>query len=93
MGGLIAAPTLAGGDIEGQLPVNPIGSGPAGLATAEASLTQAKASRRQNKANRELARVTWGRDPVLVKEGWVTRQQGDQVVLTPPVDLEDGSKV
>jgi len=47
------------------------------IAQAEASLTQAKASRRQTKANRELARVTWGRDSVLVKQGWVTQEQGD----------------
>src|SRR5271169_366863 len=47
------------------------------IAQAEASLAQAKASRRQTKANRELARVTWGRDSVLVRQGWVTQQQGD----------------
>src|ERR1700730_16798510 len=47
------------------------------IAQAEASLAQAKASRRQTKANRELARVTWGRDSVLVKQGWATQQQGD----------------
>ena len=40
------------------------------IAQAEASLAQAKASRRQTKANRELARVTWGRDSVLVRQGW-----------------------
>src|ERR1700747_2624672 len=47
------------------------------IAQAEASLAQAKASRRKTKANRELARVTWGRDSVLVKQGWATQQQGD----------------
>src|SRR5437660_7992621 len=47
------------------------------IAQAEASLDKAKASRRQTKANRELARVTWGRDSVLVRQGWVTQQQGD----------------
>ncbi|HVH80187.1 MAG TPA: efflux RND transporter periplasmic adaptor subunit [Stellaceae bacterium] len=47
------------------------------IAQAEASLAQAKASRRQTKANRELARVTWGRDSVLVQQGWVTQQKGD----------------
>src|SRR5271155_10292 len=47
------------------------------IAQAEASLAQAKASRRETKANRELARVTWGRDSVLVRQGWVTQQQGD----------------
>ena len=47
------------------------------IAQAEASLAQAEASRRETKANRELARVTWGRDSVLVRQGWVTQQQGD----------------
>src|SRR5712664_4222092 len=47
------------------------------IAQAGASLAQAKASRRQTKANRERARVTWGRDSVLVKQGWATQQQGD----------------
>src|SRR6201981_1237837 len=47
------------------------------IAQAEANLAQAKASRRQIKANRELARVTWGRNSVLVTQGWVTQQQGD----------------
>jgi RND family efflux transporter MFP subunit len=47
------------------------------IAQAEASLAQAKASRRQIKANRDLAQVTWSRDSVLVKQGWVTQQQGD----------------
>ena len=47
------------------------------IGQAEASLAQVKASRRQTKANRELARVTWGRDSVLVRQGWVTQQQGD----------------
>jgi RND family efflux transporter MFP subunit len=52
------------------------------IAQAEASLAQAKASRRQTKANRELARVTWGRDAVLVRQGWATQQQGDTDRLT-----------
>jgi RND family efflux transporter MFP subunit len=47
------------------------------IAKAEANLAQAKATRRQTKANRELARVTWSRDAVLVNQGWVTQQQGD----------------
>src|SRR5258708_4318822 len=47
------------------------------IAQAEANLAQAKASRRQIKAARELARVTWGRNAVLVSQGWVTQQQGD----------------
>src|ERR1700719_1976161 len=47
------------------------------IAQAEACLAQGKASRRQTKANRELARVTWGRDSVIVKQGWANQQQGD----------------
>lgn len=47
------------------------------IAQAEANLAQAKASRRQAKATPDLARVTWSRDSVLVKQGWVTQQQGD----------------
>jgi RND family efflux transporter MFP subunit len=31
----------------------------------------------QNQAQRALDRVTWARDAVLVKQGWVTMQQGD----------------
>src|SRR6516165_9956530 len=41
------------------------------------SLQQAQATQRQNQAQQSLARVTWGRDSVLVKQGWVTQQQGD----------------
>jgi RND family efflux transporter MFP subunit len=41
------------------------------------SLQQAEALTQQNAANRNLAQVTWGRDSVLVNQGWVTRQQGD----------------
>ena len=52
------------------------------IAQAEANLAQAKATRRQTEANRELARVTWSRDAVLVKHGWVTEQQGDTDRLT-----------
>jgi RND family efflux transporter MFP subunit len=52
------------------------------IAQAEANLAQARASRRQTKANRELARVTWGRNSILVRQGWVTEQQGDTDRLT-----------
>jgi RND family efflux transporter MFP subunit len=41
------------------------------------SVQQAEATTRQNEANRSLAQVTWGRDAVLVNQGWVTQQQGD----------------
>jgi RND family efflux transporter MFP subunit len=47
------------------------------IAEVEANLAQAKASHRRVKASRELARVTWGRDATLVREGWVTRERGD----------------
>jgi RND family efflux transporter MFP subunit len=52
------------------------------IAQAEANLAQAKATHRQTKATRELARVTWGRDSVLVRQGWATQQQGDTDRLT-----------
>jgi RND family efflux transporter MFP subunit len=41
------------------------------------SLQQAHETREQNQAQQSLARVTWGRDAVLVKQGWATAQQGD----------------
>jgi RND family efflux transporter MFP subunit len=47
------------------------------IAQAEATLTQMQAALRQAQANRDLAQVTWGRDSKLVKQGWVTLQQGD----------------
>ena len=47
------------------------------VAQLQNSLQQAEATTRQNEANRSLAQVTWGRDSVLVDQGWVTRQQGD----------------
>jgi RND family efflux transporter MFP subunit len=47
------------------------------IAEAEANLAQARATHRQTKANRELGQVTWGRDSTLVRQGWVTQQQGD----------------
>jgi RND family efflux transporter MFP subunit len=47
------------------------------IAQAEATLTQMQAASRQAQANRDLANVTWGRDSKLVKQGWVTLQQGD----------------
>jgi RND family efflux transporter MFP subunit len=36
-----------------------------------------QATQLQNAAQRNLDRVTWARDSVLVKQGWVTLQQGD----------------
>ena len=43
----------------------------------EATLVQLKAALQQAQANRNLADVTWGRNSKLVKQGWVTLQQGD----------------
>ena len=52
------------------------------IAQAEATLAQAQASYRQLVANRDLAQVTWNRDATLVRQGWVTQQQGDTDRLT-----------
>ena len=46
------------------------------IAQAEATLSQLKWALQQAEANRELAKVTWGRDKPLVEKGWVTAQQG-----------------
>jgi RND family efflux transporter MFP subunit len=42
----------------------------------DAMLIQLKAALRQAEANLDLAEVTWGRDRPLVRDGWVTQQQG-----------------
>jgi RND family efflux transporter MFP subunit len=47
------------------------------IAQAQGTLAQLEAAQQQAKANRDLAQVTWDRDSPLVKEGWVTKQQGD----------------
>src|ERR1700704_4806636 len=47
------------------------------IAQLQNNVQQLEATARQNEANRSLAQVTWGRDSVLVNQGWVTRQQGD----------------
>lgn len=47
------------------------------ISQAQAILSQAQASLRQTQANRDLAQVTWNRNSTLLKEGWVTQQQGD----------------
>ena len=52
------------------------------IAQAEATLGQLKAALQQAQANRELAKVTWDRDGPLVKQGWVTAQQGTIDVQT-----------
>jgi RND family efflux transporter MFP subunit len=52
------------------------------IAQAEATLGQLKAALQQAEANRELAKVTWDRDGPLVKQGWLTAQQGTTDVQT-----------
>jgi RND family efflux transporter MFP subunit len=47
------------------------------VAQYQNSLQQLEHTAQQNEANRSLAAVTWGRDSVLVNQGWVTQQQGD----------------
>jgi RND family efflux transporter MFP subunit len=47
------------------------------IAQNEATLAQNTASVQQAEASRELARVTWQRNSTLVRQGWVTQQQGD----------------
>ena len=47
------------------------------IAQGEATLNQLKSTLEQDEAGLRLAQVTWGRDSQLVKDGWVTRQQGD----------------
>jgi RND family efflux transporter MFP subunit len=47
------------------------------ITQAQATLGQNEAALRQNQANRALADVTNNRDSTLVKQGWVTLQQGD----------------
>ncbi|HEY1885626.1 MAG TPA: HlyD family secretion protein [Roseiarcus sp.] len=46
------------------------------IATQDAQIASAQAQVNQAQANMELARVTWGRDQPLVKQGWATAQQG-----------------
>jgi RND family efflux transporter MFP subunit len=47
------------------------------IVQAQATLGQLQAAQQQAQANRDLARVTNERDSKLVKQGWVTLQQGD----------------
>ena len=46
------------------------------IATQDAQIGANQAQVAQAQANMELARVTWGRDQPLVKQGWATAQQG-----------------
>ena len=52
------------------------------IVQAKATLAQNEASLRQTQASRDLADVTNGRDSKLVKQGWLTLQQGDNDRLT-----------
>jgi RND family efflux transporter MFP subunit len=52
------------------------------IAQAKATLAQNQATLQQTQASRELADVTNGRDSKLVKQGWLTLQQGDNDRLT-----------
>jgi len=52
------------------------------LREAQAQLAQNEAAVIQAEANMDLARVTNGRTAELVRQGWTSRQQGDQDRLT-----------
>lgn len=52
------------------------------ISEAQATLKQDQATLHQTEASRELARVTNARDSNLVKQGWLTLQQGDNDRLT-----------
>jgi RND family efflux transporter MFP subunit len=52
------------------------------ISQAQATLTQYQGTLHQIEASRELARVTNARDSGLVKQGWLTLQQGDNDRLT-----------
>jgi RND family efflux transporter MFP subunit len=47
------------------------------VAQYQNSLQQAHETTGQNQSQQALAGVTWGRDSVLVNQGWVTKEQGD----------------
>ena len=52
------------------------------IAQAQATLAQDQATLQQTQASRDLAQVTNARDSNLVKQGWLTLQQGDNDRLT-----------
>jgi RND family efflux transporter MFP subunit len=52
------------------------------IAQAQATLAQSQGTLQQTQASRELAEVTNARDSNLVKQGWLTAQQGDNDRLT-----------
>src|SRR5262249_15165891 len=52
------------------------------ISQAQATLGQLQAALKQAQANRDLAQVTWNRDGPLVREGWLTAQQGTTDIQT-----------
>src|ERR1700742_4284809 len=52
------------------------------ISQAEGTVSQLQAALQQAEANQKLAQVTWDRDGPLVKEGWLTAQQGTTDVQT-----------
>jgi RND family efflux transporter MFP subunit len=52
------------------------------ITQAQATLAQNQATLQQTQASRDLAQVTNARDSNLVKQGWLTLQQGDNDRLT-----------
>jgi RND family efflux transporter MFP subunit len=52
------------------------------IAQAQATLAQNQSTLQQTEASRDLSDVTNGRDSKLVKQGWLTLQQGDNDRLT-----------
>jgi RND family efflux transporter MFP subunit len=52
------------------------------ISQAQGTLSQLQAALQQAQANLKLAQVTWDRDGPLVKEGWLTAQQGTIDVQT-----------
>jgi RND family efflux transporter MFP subunit len=71
------------GDLLAQLAVPEIDDQ---ISQNEATLDQLKSALEQAEANLKLVQVTWGRDEPLVKEGWVTQQQGTVDVQTVKAD-------
>lgn len=52
------------------------------IALAEATLAQNESALAQAKANRDLAKVTWDRNAKLMRQGYVSLQDGDVAHLT-----------
>jgi RND family efflux transporter MFP subunit len=52
------------------------------ISQADGTLAQLQAALQQAQANEKLAQVTWDRDGPLVRQGWLTAQQGTTDVQT-----------